>query len=227
MTKALGLASESINMGATTEPRDVFVGTVEFDPEKGTHLCRSRFARFVGKEKGMLLLDEISRGGRDANNILLPLMDRQAYIALDEEEGGAKIHRGENMAIAATANIGMEYTGTEALDIALKQRFNVTIDLYFPPEEKEIDILIGRTGIDKKNAQILVEVANQQRLAKKAGDFIEDISTRMLLEAAELVVDGFDLLSACTYAILNIFSTEGDEASERTKVLQMLQKRGI
>ena len=227
MAKSLGMETESINMGATTEPRDVFVGTVEFDPEQGTHLCRSRFARFVGNDSGMLLLDEITRGGRDANNILLPLLDRQAYIALDEEQGGAVIRRGENMAIAATANIGMEYTGTEALDIALQQRFQVTIDLYFPPLNREITLLKGRTGVGGHDARVLCEIAQQQREAKQEGDFISEISTRMLLEAAELITDGFDLMTACKFSILNIFSTEGGDSSERTRIMQMIQKRGV
>lgn len=227
MAKALGLDTESINCGATTEPRDVFVGTVEFDPDKGTHLCRSRFAKFVGKERGVTLLDEITRGSRDANNILIPLLDRQAYIALDEDKGGEVIRRGKHMAFAATANIGMEYTGTEALDIALKQRFSITVDLYFPPISNEVAVLVGRTGVEYGLAKKLCEVAEQQREAKKAGDFLEEISTRMLLESAELLVDGFDFTESCKYTILNVFSSEGDESSERARVMQMIQKRGL
>lgn len=227
MAKSLGLDTESINCGATTEPRDVFVGTVEFDPEKGTHLCRSRFAKFVGNDHGVTLLDEITRGSRDANNILIPLLDRQAYIALDEENGGEVIRRGSNMAFAATANVGMEYTGTEALDIALKQRFAITIDLSFPPISKEVDVLVGRTRVAVEDAIKLCEVAEQQREAKRAGDFVEEISTRMLLEASELLVDGFDFTESCKYTILNIFSSEGNESSERSRVMQMIQKRGI
>ena len=225
MAKAIGRDTESINCGATTEPRDVFVGTVEFDPDKGTHLSRSRFANFVGNDEGVMLLDEITRGTRDANNILLPLLDRQAYIALDEERGGEVIRRGENMAFAATANVGMEYTGTEALDIALKQRFAITIDLYFPPFDKEISLLVGRTGVGAEDAKRLCELAFQQREAKKLGDFVEEISTRMLLEAAELLVDGFDFLESCRYTILNVFSNDGQESSERARVTQMIQKR--
>jgi MoxR-like ATPase len=178
----------------------------------------------VGNPSGMVLLDEITRGGRDANNILLPLLDRQAYIAIDEEEGGAIVRRGDNMSIVATANIGMEYTGTEALDIALQQRFQVVIDLYFPPIEWESKVLQGRTGIDATSANVLCTIANQQRVLQDAGDFVANVSTRMLLEASELVVDGFDLLTACQYSILNNFSNDGDEASERSRILQIIQK---
>ena len=224
MSSALGLDLESINMGATSEPRDTFIGTVEYDPKQGTHLCRSRFARFLEQKKGVLLLDEITRGSRDANNILLPLLDRQAYIALDEEAGGAKIERGEDIAFAATANVGMEYTGTEALDIALKQRFHCTIDLYFPPVEAEIRVLQGRTGVEYDNAKTLCEAAAMQRDMKQSGEFIEEISTRMLLEAAEMLVDGFSMIDSVKFSILNIFSKDGEESSERAKVLQMFQK---
>ena len=46
----------------------------------------------------------------------------------------------------------------------------------------------------------------------------------MLLEAAEMLVDGFSMIDSVKFSILNIFSKEGEESSERAKVLQMFQK---
>ena len=85
--------------------------------------------------------------------------------------------------------------------------------------------MVGRTGVDYDSAKVLCEVAEQQRESKNSGDFMEDISTRMLLEAAEMLVDGFPMYEACKFSILNIFSQEGAESSERAKVVQMVQKR--
>ena len=65
-------------------------------------------------------LDELSRAGRDAFNILLPLLDGQGYLPLDEAEDAAVVHRAPGVSFLATANLGMEYTGTEPLDLALK-----------------------------------------------------------------------------------------------------------
>ena len=74
-------------------------------------------------------MDEITRIDRSAGNILLPAMDTQAYIAVDETEKPYIVKRAPNVLFAATANIGMEYTGTDQLDAAIIDRFNHIIHI--------------------------------------------------------------------------------------------------
>jgi energy-coupling factor transporter ATP-binding protein EcfA2 len=223
--KALDTHLEAFNMGAMSEPRTSLIGNTHFDAEKGTWFDQSRFAKTVQNESGVVLLDEVTRSEPGAFNILMPLMDRQGYLPLDESEDGQVIQRGENVAFIATANVGMEYTGTMAMDKALKDRFAVTIDMEFPPEENEVEVLMGRCeDLKKSDAKRLVGIAVRQREMSRDGEFIELISTRMLLETGEQVAAGVPFRTACKFCIENQFSGEGGDASDRTKIRQIIQK---
>ena len=223
--KALSVHLEAFNMGAMSEPRTSLIGNTHFDSEKGTWFDQSRFAKTVQNDSGVVLLDEVTRSEPGAFNILLPLMDRQGYLPLDESEDGQVIQRGENVAFIATANVGMEYTGTMAMDKALKDRFAVTIDMEFPPVSNEIEILTGRCeGLTQADASRLVGIADRQRELARDGEFIELISTRMLLETGEQVAAGVPFRTACKFCIENQFSGEGGDASDRTKIRQIIQK---
>jgi len=217
----------SFNCGAMSEPRTTLIGVTHYSPEKGTYFKMARFAESVQGDNTVILLDELTRAGRDAFNILLPLLDRQKYLSLDESEEAPIIKRNEACAFFATANIGMEYTGTDALDVALKNRFACIIDVDFPPESKEIEVLCNRTGVPKDVAKKLVNIASvQRRMAKDDSSFIEFISTRMLLEAAEQAAKGMPLETAISFCICNHFSNEGGDESERGTLLKVVQKSG-
>lgn len=223
--KALHRKLYPFNFGAMTEPRTSLIGATHFDKDKGTWFKESRFVQGVKTPHSAILLDEISRAPRDAFNILFPLLDGQGYIATDESEEKAMVQRAEGVAFIATANIGMEYTGTDALDIALKNRFGVCIPMSFPPDNWEVKILMGRGGISIKEAGQLVQIANhQRRLAKEESEFIELVSTRMLLAASMQVAGGLPISKAIKYCIENHFSDEGGDSSERAKIQQIVQK---
>ena len=144
VARAAGRAIEPFNCGAMSKPRSSLIGNTHFDREKGTWFAESRFVRAVQKTGTCLLLDEISRAGRDAFNILLPLLDEQGYLAIDEAEGAPVVKRAEPVTFFATANLGMEYTGEEPLDKALADRFPVVIAIDFPPTDQEFAVLIRR-----------------------------------------------------------------------------------
>ena len=54
------------------------------------------------------------------------------------------------------------------------------------------------------------------------------ISTRMLIEAAEKIACGFSFQVACKFAVENHFSSEGgSDDSERVRIRQIIQKNGV
>jgi len=224
--KAASEPIDAFNFGATSEPRLTLIGATHFNKEEGTWFAESRFVKAIRRDHGVVLLDEITRASLDAGNILLPLLDRQGYLPLDEGEGSPVIHRGKKCAMLATANVGMTYTGTTAMDTALKQRFQTIIAMDYPPPKQEKDILLGRCqGLSKTAADGLVKVAtNQRQLARADEQFQEEISTRMLLAAGEKMGAGMDYKFACQTSIVNFFSNDGGEMSERAQVMQILQK---
>lgn len=227
--KAMSMSLAAFNFGAMQEPRTTLIGATQFDPQKGTFTNKSRFASAVSADDGCILMDELSRDrGGSAHNIILTLLDRQGYMSLDEHEDSPIIHKGEKVCFVATANLGMEYTGTEQLDKALRDRMDVVIDMDFPTKEFEVKILINRCpGLRARHASRLVDVATRQRsMAVNDGEFVEQISTRMLLAAGQRIGNGMEFDNAVQFSICNHFSNEGGDASDRTKVLQIVQKGG-
>lgn len=218
----------AFNMGAMSEPRTSLIGATHFDDTRGTWFNESRFVRTIMKEGSVVLLDEITRAERGSFNILLPLLDAQGYLALDEAEDAKVIHKAKNVSFVATANVGAEYTGTDELDQALRNRFAAIIDLTFPTLDQEIEILKKRTGVQESDAIKLCSLAKRQRdMSIVEGDFRTQISTRMLLEAAEKIVGGITMENACRYAIVNHFPSDGGENdSERVRIRQIIQKNG-
>jgi len=217
------------NCGAMSEPRTALIGNVKLRGDK-TEFEPARFAKSVQRDGAAILLDEITRAERGAFNILLPLLDRQGYLPLDEDEGGGVVKRGEKVTFLATANLGMIYGGTDELDKALKDRFDTVIALDFPPADAEAKVLLGRCeGLTRADADRLVEIATTQRRLAVDGDFAggEQISTRMLLNAGEKIGAGMSFNAACRFSIANAFSDMGGETSDRAKIQQIIQKGDV
>lgn len=226
-TKHLGIDLEMFNMGAMSEPRLSLIGATHFDKEKGTWFKESRFVRSVQRHRGAVLLDEITRCVVSAYNILLPLMDRQGYLALDESEDAGIVSKGKRVAFLATANVGMEYTGTEAMDKALQDRFGTVIHMEFPPAASEVAVVVHRTRCNATVAKKLVDIAVKQRELWLSGEFQTAISTRMLIEAGEMIGHGMAFNQACEFAIENQFPEDGRDDSERTQLKHIIQKHHV
>lgn len=223
--RAGGRQFAAFNCGGMTEPRSALVGNTHFDPAKGTWFGQSRFVRSILEPGTGILLDEISRMSRDGYNLLLTLLDGQGYLALDEREDGAVVHRAPGVYFLATANLGQEFPGAEELDKALKDRFRAIVDLRFPPEAKELAVLLRRCpGLGEVDARRLIDIAARQRQLAAEGEFVELVSTRALLNAGAQIAAGIAFERAVTYCVINHFSNEGGEVSERAKLGQVLLK---
>lgn len=69
LAAATGRVVYPVNMGATTDPRAVLVGTTHFRDGQTT-FYESRFIAGLQDPQGYVLLDEINRATDEANNIL-------------------------------------------------------------------------------------------------------------------------------------------------------------
>lgn len=211
---------ESFNMGAMTDPRSSLIGVTHFNG--GTLFQESRFIQTLRKPFSTIILDEINRAPMEAQNMLIPLLDDQRYIALDEAEDCAIVHPAEGVGFAATANIGAEYAGTTELDWAVMNRFQVVVQMDFMSASKECEILACRCpGINGQDAEMLSLVAQKQRAMWRAGEFAVPISTRSLLAAAKQCAKGVSLNTAVEYCLLNHFSSVGGLASDREKLMEV------
>lgn len=181
----------------------------------------SQFDKVVTSGEHVILLDEINRVHPSVLNTLLPLLDGRGFTYLEEK--GDVIRIGPRTVFFATMNEGAAYTGTTATDVAMKDRWSRIVEVTYLPKDKEVDILIARTGIAEKAAKALVDIANQIR-KKSSGigsQFSDGFSTRQLIACAEdFVIDGVESL---TFTMTNLFSAEGGTNSERAAVLQLIQ----
>ena len=219
---ALNRTPYAINMGATTDARAALVGNTHFSDAQ-TQFHESLFVRGLQDPDALIILDEISRATLDASNILMPVLDHQRTIYLDEANPPRVVLRDENAIVIATMNIGDEYTGTRAIDRALKDRFFV-LELDYPPKEAEIDLLVTRTSCSRKDSKTLVGFADQCRALWKRDELSTPVSTRMLIEAAQAIVDGFTLVEAVEFSVITFFDPSEGPFSERTRVREALQR---
>ena len=181
----------------------------------------SAFARACRTGDCVIILDEISRATAAVLNGLMSLLDHRRCLWLEEKQELLTV--GRNVVFAATMNEGASYTGTLALDRALRDRFSRRVEVGFLPPDKEAQVLVGRTGCDRALAESLVEIASNVRAKAESDEatFSQAISTRQLIAAAGDFTHGG--VESLTYTLVNHFSSEGGDASERAAILQLVQ----
>ena len=156
-----------------------------------------------------------------ANNILFPCLDKRRYLPIDvaSEDVERKVAVNPETVFFATANLGSEYSGTQSLDRALLDRF-FPVELSYPLEKDEIQVLKMRTGVDEKAATAIVKVSNEIRKQYKEQELSSAVSVRHTLQAASLIADGFDVDKALLTTIMPLFE-DSIGVSERSKVLSI------
>jgi len=188
---------------------------------------QSDFVRALRMGGCTIVFDEFNRLHTTLHNTLYPLLDarRATYI----EEIGETINVGGNTIFFATANIGYQHTGTFVMDSAMEDRWGIRVDVGFPPEDKEIEIIVAKTGIEVSLAKKLCKLAQDVR-RKSSGlsaTLTKAISTRQLLQSAivmrEMMKKGLGAKAALDYTIIPFYSKEGGRDSEQAQVLQIVQ----
>tara|TARA_Y100000034_G_scaffold29728_1_gene36194 strand:+ start:62833 stop:64047 length:1215 start_codon:yes stop_codon:yes gene_type:complete len=205
---------------AVSNPNKTFCGNLRAS-NGSTSFQLARFAQVI-QDEGLVLMDELSRAAPSANNIFLPLLDgrRTLYVEDATDPKDRQIGVNPDCAFWATANIGAEFIGTNALDHALLNRFQ-QVGVSYPPKDKEALLLVKRFGVTQKEAEAMVEVAHNIR---NNDDLSKDISTRQLFEVAETVADGYNLVDAFTWTILQQFedSMDGGERATVNGIIQAM-----
>jgi nitric oxide reductase NorQ protein len=169
----------------------------------------------------VILLDELNRANPNLLNTLMPILDDRRFTYL--EERGDKIIVGPGTVFFASMNEGASYTGTSTLDRAIRDRFPRHVELTYLGEKDETQLVQRRTGVSKDIAARLVQTANKirQDATGLSATLTESLSTRQLLAAAhDFAIGGVETL---TFTIINHFSPDGDDESERAKVQSLIQ----
>ena len=227
LVKSLKRPDYYFNLGATQDARATLIGNTHFNKESGTFFSESAFVKAIKTPNAIILLDELSRAHPEAANILMTVLDQgQRYLRLDEAIDSPIVKVANGVTFIATANVGNEYTATRVMDRALLDRF-VTIEMDLLDKESELALLKYKfPEADEYSLNALAEIAETTRQLIKTdmSKVSTIISTRVNVEAAGLIYDGFTLMEAAEIAILPYFSNDGGLDSERVFVKQLVQK---
>jgi len=213
------------NLGATQDPRSTLIGNTHFKDNE-TLFSESLFVKAIQTQNAIILLDELTRAHPDAWNILMTVLDyKQRYLRLDEKENCETVKVASGVTFIATANVGSEYTATRVLDRALQDRFIIIEVGVLNAEEEHKLLQYLYPKVDKKLLKSVASLAHdsRQELNGDAPNISTMISTRMSVEMAGLLYDGFGFIEAAEVAIFPFFPVEGGNDSERSFIKKMAQ----
>jgi len=204
------------------EPLDLF-GTRNVEDMK-TIFSESLFLKAISVPRAVIVFDEMNRIPSNVLNIAMPLLDYRGEMYLDLAKRNIKVGAGVTM--FASMNEGREYTGTEEVDEAIKNRFSTIVECTYLNPEDEANLLVERYGIDANKAIALAEVARINRDKYLAGEvYSKSISTRLLENAAEMLQAGGD--STLLNTIGNHFPEDGTGCSERKSIMDLFKGKGF
>jgi len=218
------------NLGSTQDARATLVGNTTFKKDTGTIFNPSAFVAAIQTDNAIVLIDELTRAHHDAWNILMPVLDPTLrFLRLDEREDSAAVKVGD-VCIAATANIGSEYTATKVLDKAMAARFPVKVEM-LPLERDELLNLtrVHYPNIDVEKGSpmwILCDIAQKtiKELKKDEARLTSLIPTGAVIDTmAPLVADGFNVEEIAEMTIYPDYPDDGGADSERTYIKQIVE----
>jgi MoxR-like ATPase len=216
------------NFGATTDARSTLIGNTHYSKENGTYVAEALFAQAVQVENAIIMMDELTRATPDAWNILITVLDEnQRYLRIDERPDTPTINVAKGVTFIATANIGAEYTATRVLDRAILDRFTAIVEMEPLSQTEEISLLkMTYPNLNDESINAIANIAHTTRVQVKSDDpkVTTSMSSRLTVEMAGLMYDGFSLADAAEVCIYPFFSDAGGTDSERTFMKQLVQK---
>jgi nitric oxide reductase NorQ protein len=146
---------------------------------------------------GICYLDEIVEARKDTTVIIHPLTDDRRMLPIEKQ--GQILEATDDFMLAISYNPGYQ-TVLKDLKQSTKQRF-ISIEFGYPPAELEAEIIVHESGADRKTASDLRVIADKFRTLKGRG-LDEGVSTRLLIYAGVLIVNGIEPRRACSVALI-------------------------
>ena len=149
------------------------------------------------REGAILYLDEVAEAREDVIVVLHPLTDYRRQIYIDRKN--ETLTAPPEFMLVVSFNPGYQ-RGMKQLKPSTRQRF-VGLSFDYPNEILEFEIVQAETGVDASTAKKLVTIAGKIRGLKELG-LAESASTRLIVDAANLIVVGLPPRTACEVAIV-------------------------
>ena len=124
-----------------------------------------------------LFVDEANRMPTRTLNVLLGVLSRGKVVLTDH--GSEEVACKDGFMVVMAMNQGQGYS-VNSLDRALIDRFPCPIEFHYLDKKEELDLVVERTGIDRKIGAVMVKVGNDVRELARIGEFETGISPRGL-----------------------------------------------
>ncbi|MEO8250789.1 MAG: CbbQ/NirQ/NorQ/GpvN family protein [Burkholderiales bacterium] len=155
------------------------------------------------REGAICYLDEVVEARQDTIVVLHPLADHRRVLPIDKT--GETVPAAPGFQLVVSYNPGYQRM-LKDMKPSTRQRF-VALDFDFPPPERELEIVVRESGVDRATAHALVSLAQRLRALRDRG-LAEVPSTRLLIAAARLIESGIPVKTACQSAIVSPLSDE-------------------
>jgi nitric oxide reductase NorQ protein len=152
-------------------------------------------------------LDEVVEARKDTTVVIHPLADDRRILPM--EKRGEVLQAPSEFLLALSYNPGYQSVLKE-LKQSTRQRF-IAIEFGYPDEALEAKIVMTESGVDRGNADKLVQLAHMTRNLKGSG-LDEGASTRLLVHAAKLIHRGIAPRTACSGAIAEALTDDAEMA---------------
>jgi nitric oxide reductase NorQ protein len=148
-------------------------------------------------------LDEVVEARADTIVVIHPLTDYRRILPIDKT--GELIEAASGFQLVISYNPGYQHISKD-LKPSTRQRF-VALDFDFPSPEREAEIVIHESGVERAVAHDLVALAGRIRNLADRG-LSEVPSSRLLVAAARLIMGGIAPRQACYAALVSPLSDD-------------------
>ena len=152
---------------------------------------------------GLCYLDELIEARADTLVVIHPLTDTRRQLPLAQR--GELVHAHPDFQLVVSYNPS---PSAREMKASTRQRF-CALEFAYPSPEREAGIVAKETGLDLAQAAAIVAFGLRTRRLEGFG-LDEGASTRMLVHAALLVMQGLAIGKACRLAIVDALSDDAD-----------------
>ena len=162
----------------------------------GTRWIDGPLTRAV-KHGGICYLDEVVEARKDTTVLIHPLSDHRRLLHIEKLGEVVKAH--PNFLMVISYNPGYQ-SALKDLKHSTRQRF-IGIEFDFAPRELEGPIIEHESGADRETSNQLALLGEKVRNLRGHG-LQEGVSTRLLVYAGKLIVEGIAPRRACEVAVV-------------------------
>ena len=150
---------------------------------------------------------------QDIATRLNPLLDQRGHMVLTEKDNEIIQRHKDAFLIISMNPVSSEFAGTKPLNAAMRRRMSVWLNFDYMSigdkiDEKEIDLVVKKAGIDRRDAEKIVKVGAELRKQYKSGELPYGPSIGDLLNWAKLVADGTTLFEGAEETIISLTSDD-------------------